>query len=154
MRLGDLDALKKAYFDAIEKSSIGEVSIIGLIDNTPTVSNDYPFYQEAYQSGYEECQKRLQGEWLRKEDVIHSIAKQYSEHNELVPIWLSIADMRGQSEQRPQGEWIDKHITSCGQILRWRADVLEQKCNICGRYSLKWVETIPSNYCSHCGAQM
>lgn len=39
-----------------------------------------------------------QGEWIRKEDVIHSIAKQYSEHNELVPIWLSIGDMKGGAE--------------------------------------------------------
>lgn len=38
--------------------------------------------------------KRLTGEWVRKEDVIHSIAKQYSEHNELVPMWLSIGDIR------------------------------------------------------------
>jgi hypothetical protein len=43
-------------------------------------------------------EERPQGEWIRKEDVIHSIAKQYSEHNELVPIWLSIADMRGDKE--------------------------------------------------------
>ena len=42
--------------------------------------------------------ERPQGEWVRKEDVIHSIAKQYSEHNELVPIWLSIGDMRGGAE--------------------------------------------------------
>lgn len=44
---------------------------------------------------YEETSK---GEWVRKEDVIHSIAKQYSEHNELVPIWLSIGDMKGGAE--------------------------------------------------------
>ena len=41
---------------------------------------------------------RPQDEWVRKEDVIHSIAKQYSEHNELVPIWLSIGDMKGGAE--------------------------------------------------------
>jgi len=34
------------------------------------------------------------GEWVRKEDVIHHIAAQYSAHNELVPAWLSIGDMR------------------------------------------------------------
>lgn len=43
-------------------------------------------------------EKRPKGEWVRKEDVIHRIAKQYSEHNELVPIWLSIGDMRGGAE--------------------------------------------------------
>jgi hypothetical protein len=60
--------------------------------------------------------EKRQGEWVRKEDVIHHIAKQYSEHNEIVPIWLSIADMRGeavgellecQSNLRPQGEWVE-----------------------------------------------
>ena len=38
---------------------------------------------------------RPQYEWVRKEDVMHSIAKQYSEHNEVVPIWLSIGDIKG-----------------------------------------------------------
>lgn len=37
MRLGDLDALKEAYFNAINETSIGEVSIIDIIDNAPTV---------------------------------------------------------------------------------------------------------------------
>ena len=91
------------------------------IDNAPTV--EYPFYQEAYQTGYEEgknekptinCKdcdgyeagysaglkdaERPQGEWVRKEDIIHYIATQYSEHNELVPVWLSIGDLKGGAE--------------------------------------------------------
>ena len=41
---------------------------------------------------------RPQGEWVRKEDLIHYIATQYIEHNELVPIWLSIGDMKGGKE--------------------------------------------------------
>ena len=41
---------------------------------------------------------RPQGEWVRKEDIIHYIATQYSEHNELVPIWLSIGDLKGGAE--------------------------------------------------------
>ena len=37
--------------------------LIELIDNAPTVN--YPFYQEAYQTGYEEGKNaRLQGEWI------------------------------------------------------------------------------------------
>ena len=36
-----------------------------------------------------------QGEWVRKEDILRYIATQYSEHNELVPIWLSIGDLKG-----------------------------------------------------------
>ena len=58
-----------------------------LIDNAPTVD-----------AIVNTIEVRPQGELLRKEDVIHSIAKQYSEHNELVPIWLSIADMKGGAE--------------------------------------------------------
>lgn len=38
------------------------------------------------------------GEWVRKEDIIHSIAKQYSDHNEIVPIWLNIGDLKGGTE--------------------------------------------------------
>lgn len=37
MRLIDADELKKAYFNAINETSIGEVSIIDIIDNAPTV---------------------------------------------------------------------------------------------------------------------
>jgi hypothetical protein len=44
-------------------------------------------------------EQRPTGEWIRKEDVIHSIAKQYSEHNELVPTWLSIGDKKGGEEE-------------------------------------------------------
>lgn len=49
MRLIDADELKKAYFNAIEKSSIGEISIIDIIDNAPTVE---PNLSEVYQEGY------------------------------------------------------------------------------------------------------
>lgn len=55
--------------------------------------------QSAYDCGYESGKnERPKGEWVRKKDVIHSIAKQYSEHNEVVPIWLSIGDMKGGAE--------------------------------------------------------
>ena len=46
-----------------------------------------------------ESDGRPQGEWVRKEDLIHYIATQYIEHNELVPIWLSIGDMKGGAEE-------------------------------------------------------
>ena len=118
MRLIDADELKQAYFTAIEKSSIGEVSIVDIIDNAPTVE------QEVYITG-EDYNLYMRGYNQARKDF-----------------------------ERPQGEWIDKHITSCGKILQWRANVLEQKCSVCGRYSLKWVETIPSNYCQNCGADM
>ncbi len=65
------------------EKTVPTLAFIQIINNAPTV--EYPFYQEAYQTGYEEG----------KEDVIHSIAKQYNAHNELVPIWLSIGDLKG-----------------------------------------------------------
>ena len=55
---------------------------------------------------------------------------------------------------RPQGEWEESHIFSCGKILLTRMDVIEHKCSHCGRWSIKWFRTIPDNFCSHCGADM
>jgi hypothetical protein len=57
-------------------------------------------------------------------------------------------------EQRPKSRWVESTPMSCGSILRWRLNVIEQKCESCGRWSVKWETTIPSNYCSYCGAKM
>ena len=65
-----------------------------IIDSVTTISIDL-----GIAGGDRTVYASSQGEWLRKEDVIHSIAKQYSEHNELVPIWLSIGDMKGGAEE-------------------------------------------------------
>lgn len=74
-----------------------------LIDNAPTVEpevypilngKDYNLYLEGYKQGKKDFE-RPQGEWVRKEDIIHYIATQYSEHNELVPVWLNIGDLKG-----------------------------------------------------------
>lgn len=53
--------------------------------------------EKAYMLGVYSTE-RSQDEWVRKVDVIQSIAKQYSEHDELVPMWLSIGDMKGGAE--------------------------------------------------------
>ena len=63
---------------------------------------------------------------------------------------LPLFDLR----ERPKGEWEDSHIYSCGKILKGRNDVIEHKCSVCKRWSIKWAGTIPDNYCSHCGADM
>lgn len=70
---GDLisrEALKKAYFNAINETSIGEVSIIALIDNAPTVNFIIsPDYVTELQNINKELIKQLeeaerpQGEW-------------------------------------------------------------------------------------------
>ena len=74
MRLGDLDALKEVitanhYLLSSRNNSIDygmfTTGIIQAIDNAPTV--EYPFYQEAYQTGYEEGKnERPQGKWIVK----------------------------------------------------------------------------------------
>ena len=56
--------------------------------------------------------------------------------------------------ERPQGEWEESHICSCGKILQMRMDVIEHKCKNCGRWSIKWERTIPDNFCPNCGAEM
>lgn len=48
--------------------------------------------------GFSIQEERPQGEWVRKEDIIRYIATQYSEHNELVPVWLNIGDLKGGAE--------------------------------------------------------
>ena len=57
-------------------------------------------------------------------------------------------------DERPQGEWEESHIFSCGKILRMRMDVIEHKRKNCGWWSIKWVRTIPDNFCSYCGASI
>ena len=84
--------------------------ILNVIYNAPAVTPDKI---QALMSDYliYRCEpERPQGEWVRKEDIIHSIAKQYSEHNELVPIWLSIGDLKGGADMRQDNE-PDRQIT-------------------------------------------
>ena len=81
MRLIDADALK----NAISNNSLIDFTdddIFEIVDNAPTVS--YPFYTEAYQTGFEEAKLK----------IIHSITEQYKAHNKLVPIWLTIGDIK------------------------------------------------------------
>jgi hypothetical protein len=64
MRLGDLDALKKALINRLSEDDSRITEIIEEeIDNAPIV--EYPFYAEAYQTGYEEGKnERPTGEWI------------------------------------------------------------------------------------------
>lgn len=59
------DALKKEVERIFCVGSYHKDRIIGLIDNAPSV--EYPFYAEAYQTGYEEGKNaRKHGEWICK----------------------------------------------------------------------------------------
>ena len=126
MRLGDLDALKHKFtqisyirFTADMGQGgwnlFSEKEIEKIIDSAPELGYEDGIlsvetatrraieleeaYNNGWSDGFSECEnERPQGEWVRKEDVIHSIAEQYSAHNELVPIWLSIGDIKGGAE--------------------------------------------------------
>ena len=74
MRLIDADELKKVFngyhsgIGSQPKFTLG--ACLQLIDNAPTV--EYPFYQEAYQTGYEEGKnERPQGKWVIEHDWVH-----------------------------------------------------------------------------------
>lgn len=70
-----------------------------LIDEAPTVEAFTPEQvKELVDLNRKLSEERPAGEWVRKVDVIQSIAKQYSEHNELVPMWLSIGNIKGGAE--------------------------------------------------------
>lgn len=60
----------------------------------------------------------------------------------------------GKYKAKPQGEWEESHIISCGNILRMGENVIEHKCKNCGKWSIKWERTIPDNFCSNCGVEM
>ena len=51
-------------------------------------------------------------------------------------------------------EWTNRTFESCGNILRWRADVVEYKCSNCGCYTMWWFGQDKAKYCSHCGEKM
>ena len=99
------EELKKHKFTTQIRNgvAIGEIEVVSVasIDNAPTVNLEKASFMEGYNYGCDDGKRfyeRPQGEWVRKEDIIHYIATQYSEHNELVPIWLSIGDLKGGAE--------------------------------------------------------
>lgn len=120
MRLGDLDALKKAYFNAIEKSSIGEVSIVNLIDNAPTViTND--IYEALCQITDQEFE-HSDGFWIitpkgkkiyfqKKPETGEfewcTDCKEYDQENHCYHRWSSKIRETIEEMNKPQGEWIN-----------------------------------------------
>ena len=101
MRPIDADALKNAYFNAINETSIGEVSIIDIIENAPTLEPD----------------ARPSGEWLivkQDNEGIHEIEcpfckySQGSDFNAVIKVTFDRlpsfcencgADMRGEDNE-------------------------------------------------------
>ena len=114
------EALKKHIAEIVEteekidkKWAMGLKYSLKLIDNAPTVftcnacknmGNERECVDCHDYSNYVHYEKRPQGEWVHKEDVINYIATQYSEHNELVPIWLNIGDLKGGADMRGKAD--------------------------------------------------
>lgn len=72
------EALKQAYFNAINKSSIGEVSIIDLIDNAPPVES----YKEKYDMAIKAIHDIKEKVW--EIDIPSPTIPEYVEHHEQV----------------------------------------------------------------------
>lgn len=127
VRLIDAEGLKRAIIlnRNIDRNTVCDV--LDIIDNAPAVPSKVEFVtkngitfpkaletmtfsheltteerqniEKAYMLGVYSNESPT-GEWVRKVDVIQSIAKQYSEHDELVPMWLSIGNMKGGADMR------------------------------------------------------
>jgi len=110
-RLIDADGLIKTlskYAGFTEKIDL--IAFIKEIDNAPTV--EYPFYQEAYQTGYEEGKnERPQGEWINAHEgdlystTVYKCSKcgrkvkiEYPDNISDYPFCHCGADMRGKEE--------------------------------------------------------
>lgn len=87
MRLIDADTLKEEVKTLFCPDGY-KIMMLQRIDNAPTV--EYPFYQEAYQTGYEEGKnERPQGEFVEMlKDRIECVCKycQMNKHCELCEI--------------------------------------------------------------------
>lgn len=51
-------------------------------------------------------------------------------------------------------QWTERSFVPCGKILRWRSDVVENKCSNCQRWALTWFGTNKYEYCPNCGERM
>ena len=110
MRLIDANELIKTY----EKETGYTWSAKGIlecpkcfIDDAPTI--EYPFYKEAYQTGYEEGKnERPQGKWIRTGSLGNGNAHyecsnchygdEHAENQEVPYCWHCGADMRGEKK--------------------------------------------------------
>lgn len=108
IRLIDANALLKSLKSGCENCSDANTNwcehcckindFEDLIDNAPTI--EYPFYKEAYQTGYEEGKnERPQGEWI-----------EYKEDNE-IRFFCSIC-------QVTKGQAVNNFCACCGADMR------------------------------------
>lgn len=148
MRLIDAYELKRAIEDRIDyvpsndydegwNSAIN--TAIDEINNAPTV--EYPFYQEAYQTGCEEGRKDFERSQVNviPQECIKVLAEAVVDVVQQID-WKALCE---KVAERPQGEWIiDGH---------------HMRCNYCNEYTCtedREGNSIPDNFCPNCGADM
>lgn len=99
----------------------------------------------------------MNNDLISREYVMRSIANQYSEHNELVPSWLHIGNMR-EADNAPtvENKETDALLDMLRPKSRWREYEGVTTCERCGFECLYNEEGLYSlgRYCHHCGADM
>lgn len=140
MRLGDLDALKKAYYNAIAESSIGEVSIGNLIDNAPTIDTD-EIYKKGYHTGFFATHDAPPTVEPCYQTTSCLDCKNYDKENYYCPRFCEVI-REATKEIKRQGEWKPKHVTFGSCFLQGF------ECD-CGRVVMQ-----RENFCPNCGADM
>lgn len=124
--LKDFAYINKGNFNTVE-------GIREWIDNAPTV--EYPFYREAYQTGYEEGQNERPQVNCKNCDGYEA---GYS---------AGLKDA-----ERPQGKWITRHKQNS-----FGKDIVCFECDKCGKYTLPIIHTMITEslgVCPNCGANM
>lgn len=88
----------KYFKSSFQKMTVAEflTIVLDLIDNEPTVP--LPDFKDGYKQAI--IDGRPQGDLISIEEVLKSIEKQYTEHNELVPSWLHIGHIKSEEEPR------------------------------------------------------
>lgn len=98
-------------------------------------------YVKGYRKGYRDA----------KENVIRCIAKQYREHGELIPSWLSLGGVI--SQERPQGVWLARE--DMDYLDENKAFHNHFQCNQCGLiHDFIDGHTSQYNFCPNCGTYM
>lgn len=164
------EALLKEVRENKELFETERVYLEGLLLNAPTV--EYPFYAEAYQTGYEEGKnERPQGDLISRDQVLHEIGQLSLawEYGQGVADCHAIIENALAVESRPKGEYTEEDMKrtikenfDIGYEMaknkygrpqgEWKIDGCLIVCDQCGRILLKASELY--NFCPQCGADM
>ena len=99
------------------------------------------FHEDALLIAIKELEQGPCNGCISKTAVIESIKKQYTEHNELIPQWLSIGDLESVTPEQKVGQWEYRNIANSTIVGYW--------CDNCHVGSSRTYA-----YCPNCGAKM